>query len=207
MPQGSILGPLLFILYINDLKFSLINSKCLLFADDSTIYCSGSDINNVKTNLESDLSIVIDWFKANKMSLNIDKTNLLHFKKSKHDNDCTVSFGNTLIEPVNKTKFLGIIIDNNLDWKSHIEYVNNKLNSSLYGLRILRNLLPKSLIRTIFYAIFDSHLSYGINLWGGTYKSSLNCLVVIQKKPYELFVNNLIILILILYLNLKRYCP
>ena len=82
VPQGSVLGPLLFIIYINDLEYCLKQVNSILFADDTTVYHSGDNINIVKAELDSDLEMLSDWFKANKLSLNISKSNFLYFKKN-----------------------------------------------------------------------------------------------------------------------------
>ena len=117
VPQGSVLGPILFIIYTNDLPNSLQRSKCILFADDTTLYHSDSDFTKLRREIESDLKTLSDWFAANKLSLNISKTNFVVFEKSKQsacDID-TLTLGNKTINKINCTKFLGIYIDDKLE--------------------------------------------------------------------------------------------
>ena len=93
VPQGSVLGPLLFLTYINDVEKCLKKMKCVLFADDTTVYHSGPEINTLKLEVEKDLDVLSDCFLANKLSLSISKTNFMHYKKSKSDIKVSLRFG------------------------------------------------------------------------------------------------------------------
>ena len=127
VPQGSVLGPLLFLLYTNDLPKSVTNSQTILFADDTTIYVTGNKKESLFRLLKDDLSDVIDWFRANKLSLNISKTNYVLFEPPDnikiHDptskNEYKLEFGTETIDQVSHVKFLGLMIDKNLNWNIH----------------------------------------------------------------------------------------
>ena len=123
------------------------------------------------------------------LSLNISKTNFLHFKKSKHDLDITLNFAGKKLDKPDHVKFLGIIIDSKLNWKNHIDYISNKLNSGVYAIRKLKLLLPRSVLRTLYFALIESHLVYGLTVWGGTFPSYLKSIKVIQKKCVRIICN------------------
>ncbi len=184
VPQGSVLGPLLFITYINDLPSCLKNAKSILFADDTTIYCESDNIKTLYKNMNMNLEILNDWLQANKLSLNIMKTKCMIFSNVKADKHVTSQalIGNTPIEQVNYFKFLGLIIDQNLTWGEHIKYVKSKLSSALYGVNSVKNLLPRSHLRMIYSSLFQPHLDYGLLLWGSTFQSYVRPITVLQKK-------------------------
>ena len=186
VPQGSVLGPLLFIIYTNDLPNILKSSRVILFADDTTIFIKGKNKNILYKLIQKDLDLVTDWFKANKLSLNVSKTNLINFyKKSNAVNcenaQCLKMAGETISE-VDCAKFLGIYIDKHLEWNEHINYVHSKLSHSNYIICTCKNYLNKRNLLTLYYSLFHHYLNYGIINWGNAKEMYLNGLRILQKK-------------------------
>jgi uncharacterized surface protein with fasciclin (FAS1) repeats len=187
VPQGSVLGPLLFIIYTNDLPQALVDSKCVLFADDTTIHYSSKNILDAFNHISKDLSSLTDWFRANKLSLNINKTNYIVFTMMPNGIlDYDLKIGNELIEKVDSTTFLGVKIDKNLEWYDHIQMVRNKVSSGLYALSSVKHILPYELMRQIYFTLIHPYLNYGTLLWGSAKKMHLRKLVTLQNKSVRM---------------------
>ena len=196
VPQGSVLGPLLFILYMNDIASAIQNSNGILFADDTTIHASGSDINQLYRLMNRDLSIISDWFKANKLSLNVSKTYYVLFKNRylhvpQHDN--ILALDGAPLSPSDTVKFLGIFLDSNLEWESQVKYMESKIASALYIMNRVKHILPMHAMKLLYYSLVYSHLSNGIMHWSIAYDKITNhlkimqndCLRIINKAKYR----------------------
>ena len=133
MPQGSILGPLLFLLYINDLPAYLHPAQTLLFADDTTVLVKGINKDDIENNIKKAITRLEDWLVKNKLQVNTKKTVYIKFTtKQQNEPNETIELFKNKLSAVSESKFLGIIIHENLKWNSHIQCTNNKLNTSCF---------------------------------------------------------------------------
>jgi hypothetical protein len=190
VPQGSILGPLLFIIYCNDLPLALKDSKCILYADDATIYYSSNNVDQLYETINLELSSLSKWYMANKLSLNATKSVYVLFSKGpvpEEDNTThCVKIGGENIHKAVSTKFLGINIDHRLRWSDHIGYCKKRISSGLYALNSAKNYLSKSNLRLLYMSLIHPYLIYGLLLWGTTFKTHMRQLDILQKKAVRI---------------------
>jgi Skp family chaperone for outer membrane proteins len=186
IPQGSILGPLLFLLYINDIHKISDKLSFILFADDTNIFATGKSLPHISNILNTELSMITKWLQANKLSLNVAKTNFMIMsssgKKRFNPSDCQIFIGGKSIELVNETKFLGVIIDDKLSWKSHINHICNKVSKGIGIIIRARQLLYGESLQTLYNALIKPYFTYCITIWGNTYQKFLHKLHLMQKK-------------------------
>ena len=183
-PQGSILGPLLFIIFCNDLNLHLTFLTCIQFADDTTLYCSEKSLRLIESNFNHDIEIIYDWFCANKLTLNASKSVGVIFRSNiKDSHELKITIGDTVIKPVTETKFLGLWLDDKLNWNKHYSELLIKLNQGVNLLRKAQKLLDKSSLLSLYYAHFHSHLTYAMVVWSGMYsKRMLNKFQKLQNR-------------------------
>ena len=194
-PQGSCLGPLLFLLFNNDLYKNLDLCKAILFADDTTIYKSHWNITYLKWCIEEDFRSIIEWFKSNKLTLNLEKTVCMLFSPGSSTPQLKLNpTGNTEIPQVTHTKFLGIWLDEKLNWKTHCNNLLLKLKRNVHLLRNNLKLLDVDTLKTIYYAQIFSHLNYGIGLWGNMCsKTDLRKIQSVQTLCFQLLLKQKIV--------------
>jgi hypothetical protein len=165
VPQGSILGPILFIIYINDLH-TATNLNVLTFADDTTIYSSGNNANDLITHVNTEFHKIFEWCCANKLSLNIAKTHYSIFSPTNISVNNTISLNDMHIRRINNSsetkavKFLGVLIDENLTWKPHINYIKSKISRAIFAINKVKNILPRSALKSLYYSMVHCHLMY-----------------------------------------------
>ena len=162
--QGSCLGPLLFILFVNDIHLLDIYGHIILFADDTTLLGQHKNLNFLKYTTEHDMKLMMDWFNVNQLSLNLEKTVMLKFWSD--DKTFEIKIQEQVLKNSKSTKFLGITIDENLTWKDHASVLYNKVLTNRCLLMNAQNLLPGKILEQIYYAHVYSHLTYGLAIWG-----------------------------------------
>jgi ribonuclease P/MRP protein subunit RPP40 len=156
VPQGSVLGPLLFIIYTNDLPRSIKTAKSIVFADDTTVYASSSSLTEVVNIINHDLGCLADWFRANRLSLNVGKTHYVLFSKMNTREPLNIYIGNTTLERKHNVKFLGVIVGETLEWLEHIKNCKAKLSSSLYAINSPKNYLPTYNLLMLYNSLVHS---------------------------------------------------
>ena len=182
VPQGSILGPLLFLLYINDIVKSSSILKFFLFADDTTIFYSSKHTNTLKNTINRELKNVNNWLIANKLSLNTDKSCYLNFSLLHQKDDISIKIANKTLEKKNVTNYLGVIIDDKLSWKNHIHSINIKLRKGIGILNKLKDFVNLTTLKSLYYSVIYPHMNYNILNWGSASHSNLNCLEKSNNK-------------------------
>ena len=184
VPQGSILGPLLFLLYINDIANVSQKLLPLIFADDTNLFLQGKSVKETINIMNIEMSKVAKWLRANRLLLNIDKTHymIFHSVKKKIDSQHCVKVSDQKIEQVSNTKFIGVYLDEKLSWEKHILMIKSKVAKGLGILYKARKVFPIETLKTLYYSIIYPHLTYCIEVWGNASKTHLGFLFKMQKK-------------------------
>ena len=183
VPQGSILGPLLFLLYINDLPSVSKLFMPILFADDTNLFCNGPNLNELIEKINEELKLIYKWVNVNNLSLHIEKTNFMLFTPKNFS--ClkeTVVIDNHPIKEVCHIKFLGVIIDNKLKWKDHIDYISKKIANGIGVIIKARKVFDKTTLLSIYNSLILPYIGYCIHIWGNAYQTHLQKLHVLQNK-------------------------
>ena len=183
VPQGSVLGPLLFNLYINDIKTFSSNYELDLFADDTCLFVSGKTYSIIERKSSDILKELSSWLKNNRLTLNVNKTHFIDFSKNKSNETLTLKLNNDQITQVKETKYLGLIIQENLKWDSQIKSIINKLNSQIPLYHTLKCIIPKKELTLVYNSLSVSIINYGIELYG---KSKNNWYSQLQKTQNRL---------------------
>ena len=172
VPQGSVLGPLFFILYINDLPGlikDMHTSKPTLYADDTSIIITHPNFIDFKEELDTVIDKISNWFRTNLLTLNFNKTYYMNFSaKTKLLIDMQLSYKGNPISNTLSTNFLGLTLDSTLSWNLHVEQMSCKLNSACYAIRLLKSIISTNNLRTVYFAYVHSIITYGIIFWGNS---------------------------------------
>ena len=187
VPQGSILGPTLFLLYINDIVCASKQLKFILFADDTTIYYNGNNEKETIQIINSELKELNSWFQLNKLSLNVSKTKFMIFnrkikKKENNSETSSICINSTPIQKVSSIKFLGVFIDCDLSWKDHINYIEGKIARNIGILNRNKNILKSNTLYSLYCTLILPYFQYCCTIWVNNYKCRIEKLQKLQKK-------------------------
>ena len=193
MPQSSILGPLLFVIHINDVYSASSYFHTTVYADDTSLFLSGDNLRELIDITETEFKKVYLWFCTNRLMLNLKKKTCVIFcpiNKATSNFSPFIRLINNDIPISNYAKFLGVIIDKNLTWYDHIHYIYDKISKGVGILSKLKYMLPMCILKLIYNAIISPYISYCNIVWGGTYSSRLNSIRVLQNRAIRIISGN-----------------
>ena len=192
VPQGSILGPLLFCIYINDLPLHLKNNKVLfdLFADDSSLHCYDKNVHIVQTQLQDSINDISDWCELNRMAIHPQKTkSMVLATRQKHQLrplQLNLVLNSNNIEQVREHKVLGIIIDEKMSWGSQVEYICKRVSQNIFLLSKLRCYVDTDALKLFFFAHCLSHINYASTVWYNAVDTYIKRLNSLHKRAIKI---------------------
>ena len=193
VPQGSVLGPLLFLIYINDLTMVSSDAKFILFADDTNIIFSSKLNENIEKITNENLKNIIDWFNVNKLSINLTKTQYIVFSKSTNNilnQNFKIALNNNELQKVTNVKFLGVHLQSNLQWNIHINEVAKQISKTIGIISRIKHTVPKSVLVMLYKTLIEPYLTYALTVWGDSNAKTINRLNILQKRVIRLITNS-----------------
>ena len=189
VPQGSVLGPLLFLRYINDFNTSSNQLDFHLFADDSNLFYAHKSLLGLETTVNNELQEVFNWLCANILSLNVEKSNyaIFHPPQKLLNYSINLKINNQTLMHKNSIKYLGIMIDSHLNWKSQVNYISTKIKRNIGFLSKIRHYVNLKTLTNLYYSLIYPFLIYGITAVGNIYKSTLVPIITLPKRVLGIF--------------------
>lgn len=186
VPQGSILGPLLFLLYINDLPLLSSDMTCLSYADDTAIIFKSKDLYTLQTTVNMRLALINDWFNANYLTLNASKTYTQLYTTRFSSFKLDIHLSDKPIEEKENVKYLGIFIDKSLKFNKHIHYISTIVSRNIGIISRVRHCLDTKITHLLYNTLILPYLNYCCIIWGSNYDSQLQKLFILQKRAVRL---------------------
>ena len=188
VPQGSVLGPLLFLIYINDIVNSSKLFNFTLFADDTSLYYSCKNTNNLEHVVNCELARISDWLSANRLSLNVAKSKLLYFTNKNRNafKDIDIKINGESLKEVDSAKYLGVYMDNKLSWNVHTNNIKLRLSKGISMLAKIRHYVPESVCRSLYFTFINSHTGYNLLNWGTAPPTYINTISAKTRKAIRI---------------------
>ena len=193
IPQGSILGPLIFCLYINDISKLPFhsNTKISLYADDTAMFNTDQNLTKIQRNLQSDFDLISNWLVINRLFLHPQKTKVMLFgsKRKLSNQHLCIKHNDIVLESVDQMKYLGVILDNKLNWSLHISHIANKISRSIGCIRRIKTYLSQKHLINLYFALILSYIDYCCTAWGNCSITSMNKIQKLQNRYARLVLN------------------
>uniref|UniRef100_A0A1B6M194 Reverse transcriptase domain-containing protein n=1 Tax=Graphocephala atropunctata TaxID=36148 RepID=A0A1B6M194_9HEMI len=188
VPQGSILGPLLFICYLKGVPDLIKRGNIFMYADDISFTMSSKNVDDIEEHSFIQLSSINQHLSDLNLLVNPDKTNYIYFSTPQNIecNKASIFLGEQCLEEVENTKVLGLEMDRNLNWNIHVNKICSKISSGLFALRRMSKICSKETLKTIYCSLIHSHISFGLILYGGTSLENLNRILHLQKQAIRI---------------------
>ena len=186
VPQGSILGPLLFILYINDIVNLKIHGQIMLYADDTAIFFQHKNKETLQHMANAAMLKISDWFKANFLTVNASKTVMQLYTKRNSLENVNISINGNTVQEKKTIKYLGVLIDSNLKFTSHIASICNTVSRNIGMIARVKYCLPKKQLLQLYHSLVFPYINYCCLIWGSNYDEQLRKLLILQKRSMRL---------------------
>ena len=191
VPQGSVLGPLLFLIYINDLPNISNKLKFFLFADDTNIYYEDKNTKTIQQVVNTEFKKLVDWLNTNRLALNISKTNFVIFSPpNKPKSNVIILLNKKAIEEKEYVKYLGVLLDSSLSFRYHISALNKKISRAIGVMHKIKYFVDKRILTTLYYSLIYPFLIYAIPIWGKAAEVYMNNILVLQKSAVRIITGN-----------------
>ena len=182
VPQGSVLGPILYLLYVDEIPRISSNFSTCLFADDTSLLFRSSNFDEIFTLCNHELNRFYEWCCSNRLSINVSKTKFMIFSNRKVSNVRSIELHNEPLEHVSSVRFLGVELDENLKFNLHINNISQKISKNTGMIRKIKEFIPNDTLINLYHSLVEPYLYYCSLIFGGAFQSHINTLEVAQRK-------------------------